>query len=91
MATSGFLDDLVGILRIGPINNDFRCVGHAYSRNRRCLTHINAENRRTSAATLSQLSRFDVLFGDLHDNLEQLLSRLLCIAHHQDQLPDILL
>ena len=80
------------VLGIGKVSSGVTCLGHAYTKGRRCHWAINAENRAQAADLLSQISRMDVSSprDKFKDCLEPLGRLLLCdLWQHQEQLPSV--
>ena len=78
------------VLGIGKLSSGVTCVGHAYTKGRRCYRVVDAEHRAQAANLLSQMSRIDVSSPKVKEILEPLGRLLLCdLWQHQEQLPRV--
>ena len=77
------------ILELDLNSSEFRCVGYATSKGRRCRNPIACANRQEASKVLLEMSRLDPQSQRLDEKLEELASRLLCKRNHQNQGADM--
>ncbi|MCJ1451132.1 hypothetical protein MMC28_001467 [Mycoblastus sanguinarius] len=73
------------VLNVDPSVDDFRCVGYAGSKKRKCRNPIAAANCQEASKALLQMSRLDPSSARISEMLETLAKRVLCKRNHQNQ------